>query len=114
MAKAPFVSLHNHTQIGSPLDGMNDVNQLFRQAADLDHRAIAITDHVLERTKMPITIETELAELKNCPTLLRIGFDEDFIRQVCRMRICRLRFPQWNGKSRQMKMLLRKLDKCEI
>ena len=45
MAKAPFVSLHNHTQIGSPLDGMNDVNQLFKQAADLDHRAIAITDH---------------------------------------------------------------------
>ena len=45
MAKAPFVSLHNHTQIGSPLDGMNDVNQLFDQASSLDHRAIAITDH---------------------------------------------------------------------
>ena len=45
MAKAPFVSLHNHTQIGSPLDGMNDVDQLFDQAASLDHRAIAITDH---------------------------------------------------------------------
>lgn len=45
MAKAPFVSLHNHTQIGSPLDGMNDVNQLFDQAKGLDHRAIAITDH---------------------------------------------------------------------
>jgi DNA polymerase-3 subunit alpha len=45
MAKAPFVSLHNHTQIGSPLDGMNDVDQLFSQAASLDHRAIAITDH---------------------------------------------------------------------
>jgi DNA polymerase-3 subunit alpha len=45
MAKAPFVSLHNHTQIGSPLDGMNDVDQLFNQAAGLDQRAIAITDH---------------------------------------------------------------------
>jgi len=45
MTKAPFVSLHNHTQIGSPLDGMNDVDQLFDQALGLDHRAIAITDH---------------------------------------------------------------------
>lgn len=45
MAKAPFVSLHNHTELGSPLDGMNDVFQLFNQAKELDHRAIAITDH---------------------------------------------------------------------
>ena len=45
MAKAPFVSLHNHTELGSPLDGMNDVYKLFEQAKNLDHRAIAITDH---------------------------------------------------------------------
>ena len=45
MAKAPFVSLHNHTEMGSPLDGMNDVYELFHQAKELDHRAIAITDH---------------------------------------------------------------------
>ena len=42
---SPFVSLHNHTELGSPLDGMNDVNLLFNQAKDLGHRAIAITDH---------------------------------------------------------------------
>ena len=41
----PFVSLHNHTELGSPLDGMNDVYQLFEQAKRLRHRAIAITDH---------------------------------------------------------------------
>ena len=45
MKKSPFVSLHNHTELGSPLDGMNDVNQLFDQANSLNHRAIAITDH---------------------------------------------------------------------
>lgn len=45
MKYAPFVSLHNHTELGSPLDGMNDVNQLFDQAKSLNHRAIAITDH---------------------------------------------------------------------
>ncbi|MDB2481532.1 DNA polymerase III subunit alpha [bacterium] len=41
----PFVSLHNHTELGSPLDGMNNVHQLFEQAKRLRHRAIAITDH---------------------------------------------------------------------
>jgi len=45
MAKSPFVSLHNHTELGSPLDGMNDVYKLFEQAKTLSHRAIAITDH---------------------------------------------------------------------
>jgi DNA polymerase-3 subunit alpha len=40
-----FVSLHNHTQIGSPLDGMNDVDQLFLQAKKIGHPAVAITDH---------------------------------------------------------------------
>ena len=44
MGKSPFVSLDNHTELGSPLDGMNDINQLFDQAKSLDHRAIAITD----------------------------------------------------------------------
>lgn len=45
MAKSPFVSLHNHTELGSPLDGMNDTYKLFEQAKLLNHRAIAITDH---------------------------------------------------------------------
>ena len=45
MKFSPFVSLHNHTELGSPLDGMNDVNLLFDQAKELNHRAIAITDH---------------------------------------------------------------------
>ena len=41
----PFVSLHNHTEVGSPLDGMNDVNALFERAKELEHPALAITDH---------------------------------------------------------------------
>ena len=45
MKFAPFVSLHNHTELGSPLDGMNDVDMLFDQAKELNHSAIAITDH---------------------------------------------------------------------
>ena len=45
MKYSPFVSLHNHTELGSPLDGMNDVNELFDQAKGLGQRAIAITDH---------------------------------------------------------------------
>lgn len=45
MAIGPFVSLHNHTEVGSPQDGMNDVDELFKRAKDVDHPAIAITDH---------------------------------------------------------------------
>lgn len=45
MPNGPFVSLHNHTEQGSPLDGMNDVGLLFDKAKELDHPAIAITDH---------------------------------------------------------------------
>jgi len=40
-----FVSLHNHTELGSPLDGMNDVFDLFQRAKEIDHPGIAITDH---------------------------------------------------------------------
>ena len=40
-----FVSCHNHTEVGSILDGMNDVNLLFERAKNLEHPALAITDH---------------------------------------------------------------------
>ena len=40
-----FVSLHNHTEVGSPLDGMNNVKDLFVRAKEIDHPAVAITDH---------------------------------------------------------------------
>ena len=45
MTKGPFVSLHNHTELGSPLDGMNDTYDLFRRAKEVDHPAVAVTDH---------------------------------------------------------------------
>ena len=45
MAGGRFVSLHNHTELGSPLDGMNDVHDLFRRAKEINHPAVAITDH---------------------------------------------------------------------
>lgn len=45
MSKGPFVSLHNHTELGSPLDGMNDTYDLFVRAKEIDHPAVAITDH---------------------------------------------------------------------
>ena len=43
--KGKFVSLHNHTELGSPLDGMNDVDDLFIRAKEVDHPAVAVTDH---------------------------------------------------------------------
>jgi DNA polymerase-3 subunit alpha len=43
--KGRFVSLHNHTELGSPLDGMNDVKDLFVRAKEVDHPAVAVTDH---------------------------------------------------------------------
>ena len=45
MTTGPFVSLHNHTELGSPLDGMNDTFDLFRRAKEVDHPAVAVTDH---------------------------------------------------------------------
>lgn len=45
MANGRFVSLHNHTELGSPLDGMNDIQALFERAKNLDNPAIAITEH---------------------------------------------------------------------
>jgi DNA polymerase-3 subunit alpha len=44
-ASGKFISLHNHTELGSPLDGMNDVEDLFVRAKEVDHPAVAITDH---------------------------------------------------------------------
>ena len=45
MSIGPFVSLHNHTELGSPLDGMNDTRDLFRRAKEIGHPAVAVTDH---------------------------------------------------------------------
>jgi DNA polymerase III subunit alpha len=45
MSNGPFVSLHNHTELGSPLDGMNNVDDLFLRAKEVDHPAVAVTDH---------------------------------------------------------------------
>ena len=45
MSKSNFVSLHNHTELGSPLDGMNNTHDLFVRAREVDHPAVAITDH---------------------------------------------------------------------
>ena len=45
MSKGMFVSLHNHTELGSPLDGMNDTYDLFARAKEVDHPAVAVTDH---------------------------------------------------------------------
>jgi DNA polymerase III subunit alpha len=45
MANGPFVSLHNHTELGSPLDGMNDVYDIFKRAKEVNHPGLAITDH---------------------------------------------------------------------
>jgi len=45
MSSGPFISLHNHTELGSPLDGMNDTLDLFKRAKEIDHPAVAVTDH---------------------------------------------------------------------
>jgi DNA polymerase III alpha subunit len=45
MTKAPFVSLHNHTSAGSVLDALNDTEELFYRAKELEHPALAITEH---------------------------------------------------------------------
>lgn len=40
-----FVNLHAHTSLGSMLDALNDVNELFDKVAEYGQRALAITDH---------------------------------------------------------------------
>jgi DNA polymerase-3 subunit alpha len=45
MANGKFVSLHNHTELGSPLDGMNGVHDIFERAKEVGHPGLAITDH---------------------------------------------------------------------
>ena len=45
MTKGNFVSLHNHTSAGSVLDALNDTEELFYRAKEIEHPAIAITEH---------------------------------------------------------------------
>lgn len=45
MSNGKFVSLHNHTELGSYLDAINDMNQIFETAKELDMPALAITEH---------------------------------------------------------------------
>lgn len=40
-----YVSLHNHTEIGSLLDSINRVPDLFKRAKEINHNALAITEH---------------------------------------------------------------------
>ncbi len=40
-----FVSLHNHTEVGSPLDGMNKVSELFERAKEVKMPGVAVTEH---------------------------------------------------------------------
>lgn len=40
-----FVNLHVHTNIGSQLDALADVNDLFKKAKEFGQKAMAITDH---------------------------------------------------------------------
>lgn len=43
--KRGFVNLHCHTNLGSMLDALTDVDELFDRAKELGQEAIAITDH---------------------------------------------------------------------
>lgn len=45
MSKGLFVSHHNHTSIGSTLDSINDVQELFEEAKLFGQPALSITDH---------------------------------------------------------------------
>lgn len=45
MTKGNFVSLHNHTSAGSVLDALNDTEELFYRAKEIDHPSLAITEH---------------------------------------------------------------------
>ncbi len=40
-----FVSLHNHSSLGSPLDGFNSIEDLFTGSSEAGHRGFALTDH---------------------------------------------------------------------
>ncbi|CBY08696.1 unnamed protein product [Oikopleura dioica] len=75
-----------------------------------DAMTVAVTDHVMERMITPVTIDTELAELRNCPLLWRIGFDIDRIKEVCQRRNVKLKCPHWDGKTRQYKRILKRIE----
>jgi DNA polymerase-3 subunit alpha len=64
---APFVSLHNHTELGSPLDGMNRTNEIFDRAKDIGHSAIAITDHGTLAAHYDCWIESKRTGVKLIP-----------------------------------------------
>ena len=71
---------------------------------------VAVADRVLERTKAPVTIETELAELRNCAYLSRVAFDVDRIKDICKIRNVQLRYPHWNGKAREFRKLYQRME----
>ena len=74
-----------------------------------DALTVAVTERVLERKKAP-TIDTELAEIRNCHYLLRVAFDVDRIKDICRIRMVQLRYPHWNGKSREFRKLWERME----
>ena len=75
-----------------------------------DVMTVAVTERIMQRIQTPVTIDTELAELRNCPTLLRVGFDTDRIEEICKIRMVQERYPHWNGKSREFRQLLQKIE----
>ena len=40
-----FVNLHMHTSLGSMLDALSDVDELFKKIKSLGQKALAITEH---------------------------------------------------------------------
>ena len=62
-----FISLHNHTELGSPLDGMNRVDEIFKRAKEVDHPGIAITDHGTLAAHYDSFLESEKTGVKLIP-----------------------------------------------
>ena len=76
-----------------------------------DAMTVAVTDRVLQRIEAPVTIDTVLMDLRNCHFLWRVGFDTDRIKEICQIRTVQLRYPHWNGKSRDFRNLLKRMEK---
>jgi len=74
-----------------------------------DALTVAVTERVLERKQAP-SIDTELAEIRNCHFLSRVAFDVDRVKDICRIRMVQLRYPHWNGKSREFRKLWERME----